>query len=50
MLLVSGHSMGGSLAAVAAGSYPQTVATAFLMDPVDWSFGSERVSSQYLSR
>lgn len=42
--------MGGGLAAVAAGSHPDAVTTVFLMDPVDWSFGSDRVSSQYLSR
>ena len=41
--------MGGGLAAVAAGSHPQQVASAFLMDPVDWSFGSDRVDSQYLT-
>ena len=42
--------MGGGLAAVAAGSHPDNVATAFLMDPVDWNFGSNRVDSQYLTR
>ena len=42
--------MGGGLAAVAAGSHSGDVATAFLMDPVDWNFGSNRVDSQYLTR
>ena len=37
--------MGGGLAAVAAGSYPDYIATAFLMDPVDWNFESNRVDS-----
>ena len=45
----AGHSMGGGLAAVAAGSHADTVTTAFLMDPVDWNLGSNRVDSQYLS-
>ncbi|KAL3135985.1 hypothetical protein ABBQ32_007025 [Trebouxia sp. C0010 RCD-2024] len=49
-LALAGHSMGGGLAAVAAGSHSEAVTTAFLMDPVDWSFGSDRVSSQYLTR
>nr|QOL01211.1 putative extracellular protein TR9_019 [Trebouxia lynnae] len=49
-LALAGHSMGGGLAAVAAGSHSGDVATAFLMDPVDWNFGSNRVDSQYLTR
>ena len=41
--------MGGGMAAVAAGSHADEVATAFLMDPVDWNLESNRVDSQYLS-
>ena len=48
--MLAGHSMGGGLAAVAAGSHPADVTTAFLMDPVDWNFESNRVDSQYLTR
>lgn len=48
-LALAGHSMGGGLAAVAAGSHPAAVTTAFLMDPVDWNFESNRVDSQYLT-
>lgn len=37
------------MAAVAAGSADaEAVATAFLMDPVDWNLESNRVDSQYL--
>ena len=50
MQVGAGHSMGGGLAAVAAGSHPTDVATAFLMDPVDWNFESNRNDSQYLTR
>ncbi len=46
----AGHSMGGGMAAVAAGSHPSAVSTAFLMDPVDWNLESNRVDSQYLTR
>ncbi len=42
--------MGGGMAAVAAGSHPSAVSTAFLMDPVDWNLESNRVDSQYLTR
>ena len=42
--------MGGALAAVAAGSNPDVVTTAFLMDPVDWDYMSNRVSASYLTR
>ncbi|KAL0046094.1 hypothetical protein WJX82_002373 [Trebouxia sp. C0006] len=49
-LAVAGHSMGGGMAAVAAGSHPSAVSTAFLMDPVDWNLESNRVDSQYLTR
>ena len=42
--------MGGGMAAVAAGSHPTAVSTAFLMDPVDWNLESNRVDSQYLTR
>ncbi len=42
--------MGGGTAAVAAGSHPSAVSTAFLMDPVDWNLGSSRVDGQYLTR
>ena len=38
------------MAAVAAGSHPSAVSTAFLMDPVDWNLESYRVDSQYLTR
>ncbi len=38
------------MAAVAAGSHPSAVSTAFLMDPVDWNLESNRVDSQYLTR
>lgn len=46
----AGHSMGGALASVAAGSHANMVSTAFLMDPVDWDYMSNRVSASYLSR
>ena len=42
--------MGGGMAAVAAGSHPSAVSTAFLMDPVDWNLESSRVDSQFLTR
>ena len=38
------------MAAVAAGSHPAAISTAFLMDPVDWNLESNRVDSQYLTR
>lgn len=46
----AGHSMGGALASVAAGSHADAVSTAFLMDPVDWDYASNRVSATYLPR
>ena len=42
--------MGGALASVAAGVHADMVSTAFLMDPVDWDYMSNRVSASYLSR
>ena len=48
--ICAGHSMGGALASVAAGSHADTISTAFLMDPVDWDFASNRVSATYLTR
>jgi pimeloyl-ACP methyl ester carboxylesterase len=46
----AGHSMGGSLAAYAIGTFSDRVETAIFMDPVDFSFLDDRVSQKFLTK
>ena len=43
------HSMGGGLASIVAGQYPDRVAAVALLDPVDYTQLSNRVARQYLN-
>eukprot|EP00884_Botryococcus_braunii_P010432 jgi/Botrbrau1/19390/Bobra.0338s0020.1 len=47
---IAGHSMGGGLASMAAGSHRHRVDTAILFDPVDFSFLDDHVSKVYLKK